>query len=264
MHTSTAIDLALRHAERPLRVAVVQHETSTGLGAFTELLAGGGVEAEIFRGWQDPLPDPQAVDGVIVLGGSGRASDPALADSRHWIASVVAAETPYLGICLGAQLLADALGARVFPGRRPEIGIGDVFLTDAAGGDPLFGGLPARLRVFQWHEDTFTLPTGAVPLAGSIDYRYQAFRWGRHVYGLQFHPEATARAVAAWLWTPGYLDQLQTAGVDAGAVVAELAEEETRLRELAEVLLARWLAVCAGAAAIGSAPAAAPGAGVSA
>jgi GMP synthase-like glutamine amidotransferase len=84
-----------------------------------------------------------------------------------------------------------------------------------------------------------------VPLAGSIEYRYQAFRWGAVAYGVQFHPEATARTVAAWPWVPAYLDQLQAAGIDAGVLLAELAEEEPRLRELARRLLTRWLLVCA-------------------
>jgi GMP synthase-like glutamine amidotransferase len=240
-----------------LRIAVLQHEPATGLGTFTEILAGAEVEIDVVRAWQDPLPEPRALDGVIVLGGGARASDPGLSDTRNWIATAAHARTPYLGICLGAQQLAAALGAHVFPGRRPEIGIRDVFLTDAARLDPLFGGFPGRLRVFQWHEDTFTLPTGAVPLAGSIDYRHQAFRWGPYAYGLQFHPEATARTVAAWPWTPRYLDQLQTAGIDAGALVAELAEEEPRLHQLSDVLLGRWLDVCAKAAAV-RATAAAP------
>jgi GMP synthase-like glutamine amidotransferase len=230
------------------RIAVLQHEPATGLGSFADLLAHAGAETEVVRTWQDPLPDARAFDGVIVLGGSAGASDPALAGVRCWIDSAVLAETPYLGICLGAQLLAAALGAPVFPGRRLEIGISDIFLTDGARRDPVFAGLPARLRVFQWHADTFDLPRGAVPLAGSIDYRYQAFRWGAYAYGLQFHPEATARTVALWPRTPRYLDQLQTAGVDAGPVVAELAAKEPQLRRRAATVLNGWLEVCAEAA----------------
>jgi GMP synthase-like glutamine amidotransferase len=228
-----------------LRIAVIQHEPATGLGAFTELIAAAGVEADVVRAWQDPLPELEALDGVIVLGGSARATDPALAEERAWIAKVAAAGVPYLGVCLGAQLLAGGLGGRIVPARRPEIGIGQVFLTDAGRRDPLFDALPSPLTVFQWHGDTFDLPRGAVPLAGSLDYRYQAFRWGTVAYGVQFHPEVTARTVAAWPWVPAYLDQLQTAGIDAGLLLAELAREEPRLRELARRLLNSWLLVCA-------------------
>jgi GMP synthase-like glutamine amidotransferase len=228
-----------------LRIAVIQHEPATGLGAFSELMAAAGVEADIFRTWQDPLPAPRALDGVIVLGGSARATDPGLAEERAWIAKAVAAGMPYLGVCLGAQLLAAALGGRVVPARCPEVGIRQVFLTDAARRDPVFDSLRGPLTVLQWHGDTFTLPRGAVPLAGSIDNRYQAFRWGPAAYGVQFHPEATARSVAAWPWVPAYLDQLQTAAVDSGVLFAELAREEPRLRELARRLLNSWLLVCA-------------------
>jgi GMP synthase-like glutamine amidotransferase len=231
-----------------LRIAVVQHEAATGPGAFAELLAQAAVRAGVVRAGQDPLPDSRSLDGAIVLGGSGRASAPAFAGERRWIRSLVAAGTPYLGICLGAQLLAAASGAAVPPVRQPEIGVGDVVLTEAARRDRVFRGLPGRLPVFRWHGDTFELPGGAVLLAASGDGLHQAFRLGPSAYGLQFHPEATARSVAAWPWAPGYLDQLQTAGADGGAVVAELAAEEPRLRALARAVLGSWLGLCAEAA----------------
>jgi GMP synthase-like glutamine amidotransferase len=227
-----------------MRIAVVQHEPVTGVGAFGDLLARAGVEFELVRAWRDALPQPDKLDGVIALGGSMAASDASLADERRWIGGL-APRVPYLGICLGAQLLAAALGAAVYRGPRPEIGIHDVYLTDAARRDPLFMEVPRRSRVFQWHEDTFALPAGAVPLAGSIAFRYQAFRWGTGAYGVQFHPEATSREVAGWSHTPGYLAQLQTAELDAGTVVSELRREEPALRALAASLLERWLGLCA-------------------
>jgi GMP synthase-like glutamine amidotransferase len=231
-----------------LRIAVLQHEPATGPGSFGELLAAAGVEADVVEPGQDPLPDVPALDGAIVLGGSPRASGAAFADERRWIRDLVAAGTPYLGICLGAQLLAAAFGAAVVPAPRVQIGVGEVVLTDAARRDRVLGGLPGRLPVFRWHGDTFGLPSGAVLLAASGDGLHQAFRLGSSAYGLQFHPEATARAVAAWPWAPGYLDQLQAAGVDGGAMIAELAEEEAGLRALARALLGRWLGLCADAA----------------
>ncbi|HEU0336024.1 MAG TPA: type 1 glutamine amidotransferase [Gaiellaceae bacterium] len=233
---------------RGLRIAVVQHDPATGPGSFGELLAQAGVEAELIRAGEDPPPAPAGLDGAIALGGSARASDPAFADERRWIRRLVAGGTPYLGICLGAQLLAAAFGAAVVPARRPEIGVGEVFLTEAARGDRVFSGLPRRLPAFRWHGDTFGLPDGAVLLASSGDGLNQAFRLGPSAYGLQFHPEATARGVAAWPWEPGYLDQLQAAGVDGGEAVGKLAAEEPGLRALARALLGNWLGLCAEAA----------------
>lgn len=227
-----------------LRIAVVQHEPATSLGSFAELLARASIEVEVVRAWRDVLPEPGELDGVIALGGSISAGDPDLADERRWIAAL-APRIPYLGICLGGQLLAAALGAPVGRGPRPEIGMHDVYLTDAARRDPLFAGLPGRLRVFEWHGDTFALPNGALPLAGSIAYRYQAFRWGRHAYGVQFHPEATAHAVAEWPLVPGYADQLAAAGLDAREVVSALGREEPGARRFAGSLLTRWLGLCA-------------------
>lgn len=91
---------------------------------------------------------------------------------------MVRAGVPVFGACLRAQLLAASLGARVYPGPEPEIGLLPVFLTDAGAGDPVFAGLPPSSSL-QWHEDTFDLPSGAALLATSAVYPHQAFRWGR-------------------------------------------------------------------------------------
>jgi GMP synthase-like glutamine amidotransferase len=238
-----------------LRIAVLEHEPATNLGSFAELLADAGAAVDVIRrGYR--LPSPGELDGVIALGGSARASDPSLAGERAWIAALAQAGTPYLGICLGAQLLAVALGGGIFRGERPEIGLREVRLTETAQVDPLFRGLPARLRVFEWHADGLTLPPDAVALATSDVYRLQAFRWGDAAYGLQFHPEAAVHTVRTWPWVAGYLDQLQATGADAGTILGELAVAEPSLRTLGAVLLDRWLGLCAarGAGADGSSP----------
>lgn len=147
---------------------------------------------------------------------------------------------PFLGICLGGQLLARALGAVVARG-RPEAGLHDVFLTDAADHDPLFAGLPRRLQVFGWHEDSVDLARGAVPLAGSIECTYQAFRFGAAVYGLQFHPEVGAEHVARWREVPGYKGLAERTGTDFDALLIELRRATPRLGALAGQLLQRWL-----------------------
>lgn len=105
---------------------------------------------------------------------------------------------PVLGVCLGAQLLAHALDARVFPGPGPEIGFGCVELTDAGRGDPIFEGIDAKFPAFHWHGDTFDLPQGTTLLASSTLYAHQAFRFGVQAYGLQFHVEPDAVTWQAW------------------------------------------------------------------
>ena len=103
-----------------------------------------------------------------------------------------------LGVCLGAQQLAAALGAPVTRGPAPEYGVGEVHLTTEAIGDPVFGPAPSPLPCVHWHGDTFGLPEGAVRLAGNDAYENQAFRVGARAYGLQFHVEVTASLVAHW------------------------------------------------------------------
>jgi GMP synthase (glutamine-hydrolysing) len=105
---------------------------------------------------------------------------------------------PVLGICLGSQLLAKALGADVFPGHGPEIGFGFVELTRAGKQDPLFATVGSSIPVFHWHGDTFDLPEGAVLLASNKEYAQQAFRFGSCAYGLQFHVEPDTETWSGW------------------------------------------------------------------
>jgi len=109
-----------------------------------------------------------------------------------------AGSIPVLGVCLGAQQLAAALGGEVRRGAVPECGVGEVHLTAAALADPVFGPAPTPLPCVHWHGDTFSLPPGAVHLARSDAYENQAFRVGTRAYGLQFHVEVTGALVAHW------------------------------------------------------------------
>ena len=176
--------------------------------------------------------------------------DPRLLETRRWIRNSVLRGLPFLGVCLGGQLLASALGAVVERQARPEVGVHDVYLTDAAEYDPLFGGLPRRLAVFGWHEDCFDLPPGAVPLAGSIACTYQAFRFGAGAYGLQFHSEVRPDDLSAWATVPGYRNLFERAGAEAD-VVRSLERAEPTLGPLSEQLLDRWLHLVAGTAIVG-------------
>ncbi len=133
---------------------------------------------------------------------------PGLLAEIDWIREAVAADLPVLGICLGSQLLAAALGANVSAGEKKEIGWYTVQLTDAALSDPVFSLCRHEEIVFQWHGCTFDLPAGAVRLASSRLFPNQAFRYGRAVYGLQFHLETTDQMIEAWLDTPSNSEEL--------------------------------------------------------
>ena len=226
------------------RIAVLQHEGETGLGAFAGAFSDAGVEYEVLETTTGvALPDAARFDGVLVLGGSRGAHDEALLETRRWIRDSVLRETPFLGVCLGGQLLASALGGKVESGPRPEVGVHDVFLTEAAAHDPLFVGLPPRLEVFGWHEDGLSLPRGAVPLAGSISYTNQAFRWGASAYGLQFHVEVRPQDLQRWKQVPDYARLVESAGADWEALSADLRNATAALDETMRVLVERWLLV---------------------
>jgi GMP synthase (glutamine-hydrolysing) len=232
-----------------LRIAVLQHEHETGLGVFADLLDQARVDYALVKTLGGPLPDADDFDGAIALGGSLNAYDPRLLETRRWIRNSVLRDLPFFGVCLGGQLLASALGAVIERQARPEVGVHDVYLTDAGRRDPLFAGLPGRLPVFGWHEDRFDLPPGAVPLAGSIASSCQAFRFGVGVYGLQFHPEVRPHNLSRWRGVPGYrrlFDQVPVADV----LAMELKRATPALDALAEQLIDRWLDIASGVAAV--------------
>jgi GMP synthase-like glutamine amidotransferase len=226
------------------RIAVLQHEPETGLGRFAAQLDDARVEYEVFSP-RAPLPEPLTFTAALGLGGSLAANDASLRPTRRWIRNAVLGGLPYLGVCLGGQLLARALGGRVRRGGA-ETGVDSVFLTPAARDDHLFGGLPHRLDVFGWHGDCFELPRSAVRLAGSLACRSQAFRFGAAAYGLQFHPEVRPEDIARWRDRPGYRRLLEQSGRSWGDVVSELRHAEGALDELAAHLLERWLDLAAG------------------
>ncbi|MFL6136641.1 MAG: type 1 glutamine amidotransferase [Frankiaceae bacterium] len=204
--------------------ALVQHVPDEGPGLVAHAARRAGVDLLRVRAWAgDPLPALSEVDGVVVLGGPMAASDddghPCLKRERDLLAAAVAAGKPVLGICLGAQLIAAALGARLRLRAVDEIGPTEVRLTEEGAADPVVGGgapEPGTLPVLQWHTDTFELPPGAVLLASSDACAHQAFRVGERAYGLQFHveidPSLVAKLPGEATPTAAEVDRIERAG----------------------------------------------------
>lgn len=187
-----------------MRVLVVQNFDSEGLGQVGAALADVGADIDLrhpYRG--EALPENAAEhDAMIVLGGGQNALDdkeypyfPALLDLTRDFAEQ---DRAVLGICLGSQLIARAFGGRNRIGGASEFGWRGVTLTPEAKADPVLAALPEKFPIFQWHDDTFSLPDNAVRLAGNDAAENQAFRIGRAVYGFQFHFEADRPMVRNW------------------------------------------------------------------
>ncbi|WP_291317755.1 type 1 glutamine amidotransferase [Desulfuromonas sp.] len=216
-------------------ILLIQNDVRVPPGIITDILADRGVPYREARLFEAPeLPAPSALSGIILLGGymgvHELAAHPHLAGLPRFLERAFDARTPQLGICLGGQLLAAALGAEVFPARNGERGPRAVALTDAGLSDPLFAGLPKTFPAFQFHSDSFAVPEGAAHLAASPACPGQAFRLGR-AYGLQFHPEVTMGIVAAWCRAVG----------ETGPVAEEFAAVEAEHRRLAGRLLENFL-----------------------
>ncbi len=183
---------------------VIRHVEIEDLGYLGEALQGNGVRFHYVDAESLADAEPRAVDdALIVLGGplSAYAVDhhSYLNTEIDLIRRYMADARPVLGICLGAQLLAAAAGARVFPGDRgKEIGWAVVELTAAGAADPLWTGFPRSFVTFHWHGDSFDLPAGARLLASSERY-IQAFRLGSAAYGVQFHPEVVPNQLEEWI-----------------------------------------------------------------
>jgi GMP synthase-like glutamine amidotransferase len=229
-----------------VRVLVLQHIACEPPGVFEDVLRERGAalhRVELDEG--EPLPDAGTFDAIVAMGGPMSATDddlPWLAAEKRLIAEAVGADVPFFGVCLGVQLLAASLGARVYPGPEPEVGVLPVTLTQAALSDPVFSGLPRELVTLQWHGDTFDLPDGAVRLAASPAYRNQAFRC-RRAYGVQFHLEVSREMAAQWAEVPEYAASLRrTLGPEAaGEFLRGIAERANDMRAHGRALFERWL-----------------------
>jgi len=190
------------------RVLALEQYWDDPVGYLGEILQEHGIDCEVIKVDEAPIPDPSRFDAIFALGGPQHANAhdkyPYLAQEKEYLRHVVERDIPYLGICLGGQLLASALEAPVTRHHMTEIGFYEVQLTDEGKNDPLFQGLPGYQQVIHWHEDTFGLPRGAVRLATSENTVNQAFRFGRRAYGLQYHIEVTPDIFDIWFRFPDF------------------------------------------------------------
>ncbi len=197
------------------RILVFQHVPHEILGTLDPQLKAAGFRIRYvnFGRTPDAQPEVQKYDGLIVLGGPmcvGQSEQyPHLGTEIAAIQEAIKQRLPVLGICLGAQLIAAALGARVVKNPVREIGWYDVTPTPAGEQDPLFQCFQGIEKIFQWHGDTFDIPPAAVHLATSPDCAHQAFRYGDRTYGLQFHLEVDAALIQRWLATPVHVRELE-------------------------------------------------------
>ena len=186
-----------------MRIHYFQHVPEEGLGSIESWARSRGHLLYATRFYlAEKLPQAESADMLVIMGGPMSVNDEAeylwLKEELAFTREAIASGIPVLGICLGAQLIAKALGGSVFPNRAKEIGWFPVTMTAAARQSRLFSFLPAELTVFHWHGETFSLPEGALLLASSAACDHQAFSYGEseHVLALQFHCEMTPEIIA--------------------------------------------------------------------
>ncbi len=199
-----------------MRLLVFQHIACEHPGIFRKFLAEDGIAwdaVELDEG--EAIPDLEAYDALWVMGGPMDVWDleanpwlePEKAAIREWVR---VRRKPFLGVCLGHQLLADALGGRCDWLSPPEVGILEVALTEAGRADPLFAELDPVAKCLQWHSvQVVEPPEGSVTLASSEACRHQALRIGQHAYGIQYHVELEANTISDWGDIPAYAAALE-------------------------------------------------------
>ncbi len=221
-------------------VLVFRHVPHEHLGIIADSLARQEIDYRYVDAFEPGVQYP-ALDsrqGLIVMGGPMNADEtkryPFLAEEVRLIQTAVERRMPVLGVCLGSQLLAKALGAKVYPNGQKEIGWRRVNCTPATAADPILCHFARGEYVFQWHGDTFDLPKGAVWLLGSDLCTNQAFRYGNAAWGLQFHLEVTQGMLCEWFGEPE--NQRELAGlkgkIDPEGILGDARKHLPRLSEV--------------------------------
>lgn len=231
------------------RILVFQHVAAEPLGTLDPLIRARGHRIRFvnFERQPDAQPNVDRYRGLIVLGGPMNVEDqacrPHLRTELQAIERMLAQGKPVLGICLGAQLLAHALGAAVARNPAPEIGWYPLRLTGHGADDPVLSPLGDHAPVFQWHGRRFDIPAGATHLASSDDCAQQAFRHGDNAYGFQFHLEMDEPLIERWLANPGYRDELAASGLphDADAIRAQTRRHIAGMQRRADVVFNNFL-----------------------
>jgi GMP synthase-like glutamine amidotransferase len=233
-----------------MRALLIEHLADEGVGAFGDWLTGAGLDLTTHRVHTDGPPPrtlPEGYAALVAMGGVMGVGDadrlPWLRDEMALLRNAVDRSLPVLGVCLGAQLLAQATGGEVRTGRiGPELGVRRVHLAPAAAADALLHDLPPIVEAVQWHfDEILALPPGAALLAGSPMYPHQAFRLGESAWGVQFHPEALPSMVARWALADA--EALRGDGTDPATVAAQAEEAWPRLERTWAPVARRFAAV---------------------
>lgn len=231
------------------KILVFQHVPFEPLGTLDPLLKESGFRIRYVNFGRQPESKPalEKYEALIVLGGPMNSdqidSYPNLITEVEIIRDAVEREMSILGVCLGAQLLAKALGGSVSRNPVREIGWYDVELTESGVNDPVLSAFARKQQVFQWHEDGITLPPNTVNLASSPASAVQAFRYGKHAYGFQFHLEASQTLIERWLSVPDHqatLDE-EHERISAEAIRQQTAESIDSLQEMSQRTFSRWI-----------------------
>lgn len=232
-----------------MRVLAVVHQRDAGPGVFAEAARADGHELIEWMAPESPAPSLAGVGAALVLGGAmnvdQESEHPWLVPEKAFVGELLADGVPTLGVCLGAQLLAEVAGSTPRRASEPEIGWGEIELTAAAATDPLLGPLPTRFTGFTWHSYEAPLPPGATALAQS-EVCLQAYRLAdARAWGIQFHPEVSAEDLGAWLdgWRTD-LDAVRI-GIDPAAIRAESANRIGAWNELGRGIMRRFLSAAA-------------------
>jgi len=233
------------------RLLVLQHVPHEILGTLNPLLkrAGFRIRYVNFGRHPDAQPKLDGYHGLVVLGGpmSVNESDrlPHLVTEMKLIEEAMQQNLPVFGICLGAQLTAKTLGARVYPNHKKEIGWYDVAPTQTGPSDPMFAHFEDSEKIFQWHGDTFDIPHGAAHLATSQLCPNQAFRYGTNVYGLQFHLEVDEPMIHRWLRVPENRREIRElhGHIDPDHIKHENPRHLPRMHELSNQVFGAFIAL---------------------